>query len=310
MVAIDRRIGYLPLNDRPKIKWPNNARVAFWVIPNVEFYEYLPPPRKVSQDRGFGNPTFPHPDINGNIRKDYGNRIGFWRMAKVMDKYNIRCTVNSNLGLLEHFPDERDAMVERNWDFCCHAIYNTRSEPDGCTVEEQRAFVKECIDILKRTTGKQLKGFNILGRATEEFPDILAEAGLTYHADYFHDDQPTPLRVNSGRLVSMPYGGDINDSVMTSRNRAQEADYLFETVKDSFDRLYEEGEENGMVLCLALHPWCSGYPYRIKHLERIFDYVMSHDGVWQTTADDIAEYYLANYHDQVMAHMEKIEKDQ
>lgn len=308
MVSLEERIGYLPLNNRPKIKWPNNARVAFWVIPNVEFHEYMPPPRLARQEAGHGTPVFPLPDIQGKIRRDYGNRVGFWRMAKVMDKYNIRCTVNSNLGLLEHFPDERDAMVERNWEFCCHAIYNTREEPKGLPVEEQRAFVRKCKDILKRTTGKQLKGLNVLGRATEELPDILAEEGLIYHADYFHDDQPTPIRVNKGKLVSIPYGGDINDSVMTSRNRAWEADYLFQTVKDAFDRLYAEGAENGMVLCLAVHPWCSGSPYRINYLDHIFDYVMSHDGVWQTTAADIAEYYIANYYDQVVAHINKLKE--
>jgi len=79
---------------------------------------------------------------------------------------------------------------------------------------------------------------------------------------------------------------------------------------DSFDRLYEEGADNGMVLCLPLHPWCSGYPYRIKYLERILDYVMSHSYVWQTTADDIADYYIGNYYDQVVNHMAELRKSQ
>ncbi len=131
---------------------------------------------------------------------------------------------------------------------------------------------------------KTLKGFNVLSRATEELPDILAEHGIIYHADYFHDDQPTPINVTQGKLVSIPYGAELNDSVMTSRNRPWESDTLFEMVKDAFDRLYAEGADNGMVLCLPLHPWCSGYPYRIRHLERILDYVMGHDGVWQTAS--------------------------
>ena len=305
MISLEQRIGYLPLNNRPRIKWPHDARVAFWVVPNVEFYEYLPPPTP-RQARHFDSPVFPAPDIQGNIRRDYGNRVGFWRMAKVLDQYRIRCTVNINLAVLERFPEERDAMVERNWDFCCHAMYNSRDEPKGLSVEAQQAFVRECIASLKRTTGKQLKGFNVLSRATVELPDILAEQGLIYHADYLHDDQPTPIRVNKGKLVSIPYAGETNDSPITSRNRAWESDYLFEMVKDAFDRLYAEGADNGMVLCLALHPWCSGYPYRINYLERILDYVMSHDKVWQATADDIAEYYIANYYDEAVAHMDKL----
>ncbi|MCL0044131.1 polysaccharide deacetylase [Dehalococcoidia bacterium] len=309
MVAIENRIDYLPLNDRPRIQWPNNARVAFWVIPNVEYYEYLPLLRNVRAEIG-GNPVFPHPDIHSNIRRDYGNRIGFWRLMKVMDKHNIRCTVNSNLALLEHLPEERDAMVERNWDFCCHGFYNTRQAPMGLSVDEQRVWLKEAIDTLKRTTGKQLKGLNVLGRSTEELPDLLAEQGLIYHADWFVDDQPQPIRVNKGKLVSIPYAADLNDSLLVSRNRAWELDYLLQMCKDQFDRLYEEGAENGKVMCLALHPWVTGYPWRINYVDQILSYIMSHDGVWQTTADDIAEYYIANYYDQTVAHMERIKQSQ
>src|SRR5688500_631210 len=99
-------------------------------------------------------------------------------MLKVLDRYSIRCTVNINLAVLDHFPEERAAMVERGWDFCCHGMYNTRAAPKGMTAQEQRAFVRDCIAFVKRTTGKRLKGFNVLSRATEELPDILAEEGI------------------------------------------------------------------------------------------------------------------------------------
>ncbi len=310
MISLDRRIDYLPFNNRPRIKWPGKARVAFWVIPNVEHYEYMPPAGTGREPRGHDNPEFPAPNIPVIIRRDYGSRVGFWRMLKVMDKYKIRCTVNINLAVLDHFPEERDAMVERNWDFCCHGMYNSRAAPRGLTVEEQHAFVQDSIALVKRATGKQLKGFNVLSRATKEFPDILADHGIIYHADYFHDDQPTPINVSKGKLVSIPYGAEINDTVMTQRNRPWEGDIYFQMAKDAFDRLYAEGEENGMVLCLPLHPWCSGYPYRINYLEHIFDYVMSHYGVWQTTADDIAEYYIANYYDEAVAHIDRIKESQ
>jgi peptidoglycan/xylan/chitin deacetylase (PgdA/CDA1 family) len=305
---MEDRLDYLPLNDRPKIRWPDGARVAFWVIPNVEFYEYQPPTGRERKEAGGGHVTLPSPDMQSNVRRDYGNRVGFWRMLEVMDRYGVRCTVNINLALLEHFPEIRDAMVQRDWDFCCHGFYNTRAEPRELSLEEERAFYQEAIDTLKRTTGKQLKGINVLGRATEQMPDLIAELGFKYHADWFHDDQPTPIRVKTGRLVSVPYAAELNDSLLVSRNRAFEQDYLYQMCKDQFDRLYAEGAENGMVMCLALHPWVSGYPWRIEYLDRILDYVMGHEGVWQTTADDIAEYYLANYYDQVIAHVEQLKQ--
>ena len=308
MIALEERIGYLPWGARPRIRWPGNARIAFWVVPNVEHYEYVAPPGTGRELRGHDNPDFPPPNVPVTIRRDYGNRVGFWRMLQALDKYRIRCTVNINLAVLEHFPEVRDAMVERDWAFCCHGMYNTRAAPKGMSVEAQREFVRECIAVAGRCTGKPLKGFNVLGRATAELPDILAEAGILYHADYLHDDQPTPIKVRRGKLVSIPYAAELNDSVLTSRNRPWELDTLFDMVRDAFDRLYAEGAENGTVLCLALHPWCCGYPYRIRHLERILDYVLSHDGVWQATGDEIAEHYIAHYYDEALARIAEIEE--
>jgi allantoinase len=304
MIPLEQRIDYLPFNRRPRIEWPNKARVAFWVVPNVEHYEYMPPAGSGRHVKG--NPDFPAPNIPVNARRDYGSRIGFWRMLKVLDRYGIRCSVNINLAVLDHFPEERDAMVERNWDFCCHGMYNTRAAPKGLPIEEQRAWVDDCMTLAQRATGKPLKGFNVLSRATPELPDLLAERGIIYHSDYLHDDQPTPINVAKGKLVSIPYGAEINDSVMTQRDRPWEMDVFHDLAKEAFGRLYAEGAENGMVLCLPIHPWCAGYPYRIDYLDRTLDYIMSHDAVWQATGDEIAEHYIAHYYDEALRQITEV----
>ena len=147
------RVDYLPMIDRPIIKWPNDARVAFWVSPNVEHYEYFP------ENDGVRNPwpRVPYPDVQQYSYRDYGNRVGFWRMLDVLDKHNIRCCVSIIMAVFEHFPEIRDAMVQRDWDFMSHGIYNTRYL-NTYTEEQEREFYRDCIDTLKRETGKQLKG--------------------------------------------------------------------------------------------------------------------------------------------------------
>ena len=147
------RFDYSPIIDRPVIKWPNDARVALWISPNVEHYEYLPPENKFRD----AWPRTPHPDIQGYALRDYGNRVGFWRMLEVLDKHDIRCCVSLNEAVLEHFPEVRDAMVERDYDYMSHGIYNTRYLV-GASEDEERAFYKDIIDTLKKHTGKQLKG--------------------------------------------------------------------------------------------------------------------------------------------------------
>ena len=295
------RVDYSPIIDRPIIKWPNDARVALWISPNVEHYEYMPDDDSARTPW----PRTPFPDVQQYSYRDYGNRVGFWRMLESLDKYNIRCCVSLNMAVLEHFPEIGQAMVQRDYDYMSHGIYNTRYLYTY-TEDQEREFYRDTIDTLKLHTGKQLKG--MLGPAisgTERTPDLMAEAGLIYHTDWMHDDQPIPIKVKSGKLVSVPYSIELNDSSLL-RDNHYEGDYFARICKAQFDQLYKEGAESGRVMCIALHPFLIGQPHRIKYLDDILSHIMSHDGVWQTTADDIADYYNENYYDDAVTHAAKL----
>ena len=296
------RFYYSPIVERPRFRWPNGARVAFWVAPNVEFYEYLPQPDGVRDPW----PRTPAPDVREYGYRDYGNRVGFWRMLDVLDKHRIRCGVSLNLAVLEHHPEIGEAMIQRNWDFMSHGIYNTRYL-NACTEEEEREFYRDSIETLHRLTGKTLKG--MLAPAfsgTERTPDLMAEANLEYLAGWTHDDQPFPFKVRSGRLISMPYSVELNDSPVFLTG--QDADYFYRIGKAQFDRLYQDGERSGMVMCVAVHPWRIGLPHRVKWFDALLGYVMSHSEVWQATSDEIADYYLAHCYDDVLAHAQDLER--
>jgi peptidoglycan/xylan/chitin deacetylase (PgdA/CDA1 family) len=297
------RVDYSPIIDRPIIKWPNGARVALWISPNVEHYEYMPDDDTARTPW----PRTPFPDVQQYSYRDYGNRVGFWRMLETLDKYNIRSCVSLNVAVLEHFPEIRDAMVERNYDYMSHGIYNTRYLYTY-TEEQEREFYRDTIETLKLHTGKQLKG--MLGPAisgTERTPDLMAEAGLIYHTDWMHDDQPVPIKVKSGKLISVPYSIELNDSSLL-RDNHYEGDYFARICKAQFDQLYKEGAESGQVMCIALHPFLIGQPHRIKYLDEILSHIMSHEGVWQTTADEIAEYYIENHYDDAVSHAANLNK--
>ena len=145
MTLPPERFEYAPIIDRPVIKWPNNARVAFWVAPNMEFFEYLPESR----------PT--QPDIPFYARMDYGNRVGFWRMLDVLNKHRVRACCCLNLELLDHFPEVKDAMIAANWDSMAHGLCNSRPIYDY-TEEQERAYWQDFVTHLKEMTGKRLKG--------------------------------------------------------------------------------------------------------------------------------------------------------
>ena len=281
------RIPYSPITERPRLTWPGGARVAVWVVPNVEHYEFLPDPVG-SRDPW---PRTPHPDILGYGLRDYGNRVGLWRMAEVTDKLAIPCTLSLNMANWEHYPEIFEASMARDWDVMCHGIYNTQYHWNMAE-EEERAVIADCVETYRRFTGRQLAGwFSPAATFTWNTPDLVAEAGITYLCDWYHDDQPTPIRVRKGSLITIPYQMDINDAMVWRHH--VEADDFARMIIDHFDTLWREGAEHGRVVCVALHPFIMGQPHRIRALERALRHIASHDEVWLATGSEIAEWYLA-----------------
>ena len=300
MALAPDRIDYSPIIDRPKVKWPNNARVAFWVAPNIEHYEYMP----ALDGQRNPWPRTPHPDVQNYSLHEYGNRVGVWRLMEVLDKYNIKCSTTLSVGVLEHFPQIAEAMLKRDWIFVNHGFYNTRYVTTY-SEEQEKEFLLACRENFKRLTGMEFKGQSGPAASnTDRTPDLLAETGFMYQTDWKFDDQPVPVKVRSGKLLCVPYTAELNDARLL--RLSYESDYHADIVKAQFDQLYEEGAENGRTLCIAYHPLMTGRPHRIKHMDRVLDYIMSHDGVWQATTDEIAEYYMANCYDDAVAYTQNL----
>jgi allantoinase len=296
------RVTYSPITDRPKIRWPNNARVAFWISPNAMFYEYQPPANALRDPW----PRTPHPDVRSYGHQDYGNRVGFWRMLEIIDQHAMPCTAAINVAVLQHFPEMRKAMVARDWNYMSHGLYNTRYLWD-VSEDKERAFYRDIVDTVYELTGKRVIGAMGPGpqSVTSRTPDLLAEAGIVYQADWFHDDQPFPINVRQGRLISVPYTLEISDSsvIGTGAGTAWEGDDFAEIIKRQFDTLYEEGADSGRVMCISLHAYLIAQPHRARYLDEALSYILSHDGVWKTTAEEIATYYLDHCYDEVASHL-------
>jgi allantoinase len=291
-------VPYLPIHRRPQIRWPNDARVALWVAPNVEFYELQPPTNPLFT--AWGRVPVP-PDVMSYGYRDFGNRVGFWRMLDVLDRHAVRATVSLNVAVLEHFPEIRRAMAEREWAFMGHGLYNTRFLY-GISREDERILYRDMQETVRRTTGREIRGmFGPHASLSPHTMDLLAQEGFTYSADWLLDDQPFPIVTASGRLVGVPYTFEVNDGPLFLGSYADEE--FLQRCRDQFDVLYEEGRESGRVMCVAFHPFLVGQAHRIDYLDQALAYILEHEGVWQTTADEIAAWYLENVYDDALAHV-------
>jgi peptidoglycan/xylan/chitin deacetylase (PgdA/CDA1 family) len=287
--------GFLPYYGRPRIVWPGGARLAFWCAPNVEHYEIDPPRNPLRQSW-----ARPHPDVLGYSWRDYGNRAGFWRMMEVMDRHGVRGSVSLNVAVADHFPEIVQAMVARRWELFSHGVYNTRYTY-AMNEAQERELIADVRETIKRCSGQELKGWLAPALTlTDRTIELIAEMGLTYTLDLFHDDQPLPVRTAKGRLVSVPYSLEVNDFTALFQGARSPSDYA-DMIVAQFDRLYMEGEASGRVMCLPLHPFLIGQPHRVREFDRALGYIAGHAGVWLTTAGEIAEHFIAHHYDQFAA---------
>ncbi|MEM8987822.1 MAG: polysaccharide deacetylase family protein [Pseudomonadota bacterium] len=283
---------YWPYKDRPKITWPGGKKVAFWVAPNIEFYEMRPPanPQRKSWPK-------PLPDIVPYSYRDHGNRVGHWRLMEAMDAADVRGSVSLSVAMCQHHPEIIEACAERDWEFFSHGIYNTRYTY-GMDEAQERAILEDSIKTVKDATGQRIRGYLAPALThTERTIDLLAEYDFWYTCDLFQDDQPQPLKVSQGRLISMPYSLEINDHYAYNVFGQSPAQYT-DVLKRQFDQLLEEGADSGTVMCIPLHAYLVGRAHRIGPFKEALDYITSHkDDVWVTTAAEIAKFYMENCYD-------------
>jgi peptidoglycan/xylan/chitin deacetylase (PgdA/CDA1 family) len=293
---------YAPMRGRPKIALPDGARLAFWLAPNIEHYEWQPP---VNPNR------FPFrtlPDVLYYSSRDYGNRIGFRRIADEMAKRDIRGSVSLSVAVCDHYPDIIKRCNDLGWELFSHGVYNSRYFY-GMTPDEQRQVVIDSRETLAKV-GQRLDGWLTPAITPSlETQEILAQEGIRYTLDYFHDDQPMPLNLKSGKLISVPYSIEMNDIPMAAWNN-NSVDEMFASLKAQFDRLYIESADSARVMCFAIHPLVLGHPHRIDAFAEFLDYVKSHDQVWYPTAREIADWYYEHHYDQMSAWLSGLEGEQ
>jgi len=281
------RCDYSAIVDRPKLKLPGGARVVFWTIVNYEVWDISRPMARQVLPAPTGVPLMP--DVVHWAWHEYGMRVGCWRFFELFKRLGIRPTLAANARICEDYPRVAEEARDDGWEFMGHAYDQIPIHK----VEDQAAMINRSMDVIERFTGTRPVGWLGPGLTqTLETPELLAAAGVKYIGDWVYDDEPTFIRTANGPLVTLPYTIELNDIPMMIVQH-HESDYLARRAIDQFDRLYAEGKDRAKIVTLAIHPYISGQPHRIKYLEQIYDYVNQFDGVLHWNGAEILEWFLS-----------------
>lgn len=278
------RYAYSPITGRPDYTWPNGTRLAVYIGLNLEHFAF---------GEGLGAeiaPGGPQPDVLNYAWRDYGNRVGAWRMRDMFDALDLPVSVLANTAMYDYAPDLMAAFRERGVEIVRHGRTNSERQSVLDRAGEA-ALIAEATQVLTEAEGMAPKGWLSPWIAESvDTPDLLAEAGYGYTLNWCMDDQPVWMQTSAGRLLSIPYPQEANDipSIVARKDgAAQFADMII----DNFDEMLEQSRTQPLVMGVALHPYLVGQPYRLRHLRRALAHICAHrDDIWLTRSGEIHEY--------------------
>lgn len=279
------RLPYSAIVDRPPLPRPDGARIIIWPIVNVEHWDIgramarqiIPPPTGVTS----------LPDVANWAWHEYGMRVGFWRLKQLFDRAGITPTLSINGIVCNSYPRIAQAAHDAGWEFMGHGYVQMPTH----AVDDQAMMIERTVEAIRDFTGQPPVGWLGPGLTqTLESVDLLHAAGIRYIGDWVLDDEPCRLQTRTGPLVAMPYSLELNDIPVMAVQHHRSEEFLIR-IRDSFDRLYAEGEERLRIMGIAVHPFLSGVPHRIKYLEQAIDYLRGHEGVRFMTGRQILEWY-------------------
>ena len=295
---------FVPMPDRQPLVWPDNKRLAIILTINMEYWD----PVQASDKPYYpGGPGIVGGNLPGNVYdnpnftwREYGQRVGVWRMLDLFDAEGVQasCTMNAKMAV------ERravvDAAIERGWEIVPHNYVQDELLTDYMfDVAKERDVIRRTLDIYERTVGKPARGWLSSSlRSTLNTIDILAEEGLYFITDLLNDDQPYMVRTRSGNpMVSVSYTSEVNDFSFLRQGLTVETGFAM--FKEQFDWLYEESATSGRFMNIGLHPHVIGQPFRIRALRDFIRYAKSFDGVWFANREEIADWYLKTHENHI-----------
>lgn len=288
---------YSPIPFRPQLRWPRGKRLALVITFNLETWDLI---KDDAEPYYAGGPAVLPDAVPGNVPdfpnytwREYGQRVGIWRMFAMADKLAIKpsCTINAATGV------RRQAMVRAAMDRGCEILPHNYEQGELLTRfahdrAKEREVILKTLEVYEQTVGSKAKGWLSSSlRGTLHTADILAQAGLLFYCDLLNDDQPYLIETGHGPLVSVPYSNEINDFTLLTR-RGHTTDEFRDILIEELDVLYEEAADSALMMNVGLHPHVSGRAYRIRALAEFIEHAKSLDGVWWATREEIALSYL------------------
>ena len=283
-----------PIVNRGKLRWPNDARVALCVVVNLEHMEWTDSEGSFTHLLAGGMGSRGTPDFARTSHREYGHRVGIFRVLDTLESHGIKATVAMDALTAENYPYLVDHCLKRGCEIIGHGISASRMISSRMTEQEERNYIQSSMDSLLQATGKAPTGWLSpeYGESART-PQLLSEAGIRYVCDWVNDEQPYKLESPHGDMFALPMMLELDDVVSLWQRRVTVGRYR-DMITEGFDTLYQDGNQTGRLMTLNLHPWLIGQPFRIGYLDAALAHMTRRGGVWAATGSEIIDWFQKN----------------
>jgi len=280
-----------PIGKRGHLNWPDNTAVAVAFVVCLETYEIAPPNGAFVPDNvpgGFGRA--PYPDVRAFSVREYGPRVGIHRVIDTLETCGIRATAAIDAQIAISYPTLVDTIRQLNWDIVGHGWALTQVISSQMSQQDEIQYIQSSLATLRNCAGTNVHGWHgpEYGESSRT-PAILAQNGIKYVLDWPNDEQPYRMDTPNGALMSLPLSGELDD-VVCHWHRKVPMDRWARSVVDALDQLEADGQQNGRMLLLNVHPWLIGQPWRITFFREVIKAICARKNIWLTTTDQIAQW--------------------
>jgi peptidoglycan/xylan/chitin deacetylase (PgdA/CDA1 family) len=281
------RYDWSMLHTRKKVQWPNGARVALWISVSLQWF---PLDQQGKPFKPLGSLQTAYPDLRHYSLRDYGNRVGIFRIMKALDRHGLKASVPVNAAVARRYPSLVKDCVSRGWELVGHGLDMDHLHYEG--MADEASLISKSLETL-RSFGKVRGWLSPAHSESRGTLDLLAGEGIDYVCDWVNDDMPYEMRAGGKKLHAMPLSADLEDATILIGMHHDE-DELRDQWIDHFELLHDEaGREGGRIMVLPLHAWAIGQPYRIGTLEAVLAHIVRRGAVWPATGAEILDAWKA-----------------
>jgi peptidoglycan/xylan/chitin deacetylase (PgdA/CDA1 family) len=273
------------LQRRPKVSWPEGKTIALWITIAVEVFPLDDDQKPFPLP---GSLRKPYPDIQTYTWRDYGNRVGVYRLMRAFDLAGLQPDWLVNAAVAADIPGLMKDIAARDEEIIAHGYDMATPHASHLSHEDEAALIKKSLTLLNEVAPRPIVGWMSPGKAQSPVtPDLLAQAGLRYVCDWPNDEMPYDFRTSNGPLTAMPHTSELDDRQVIIDYKHHEGDFL-QQIKDHYAYLSREANnDGGRMMSINLHPWVIGQSHRIAVLEEALAFLAIKEDVWSASASDI-----------------------